>query len=152
MGRVCLHQSSFRAVIALLGVMILLTGSIALGQTPQPVEKPAEKPAEKPVLTVKTVEPATAKVVVSEATPEEKVFRGRLPNYYSTVVDTSQRERIYAIQKEYHLRIDALKAQLEALLKERDTKVVDVLSLEQKAKVEQAKAAAQSLRDKKKAG
>ncbi len=69
-------------------------------------------------------EPAAAKKQPAAA----KKFRGRLPNYYRQVVDAKQRTAIYKVQKEYAPRIEALKAQLAALMKERDEKVVAVLT------------------------
>jgi len=62
------------------------------------------------------------------------------------VVDDKQRQAIYDIQKEYHPRIAALKAQLEALIKERDEKIDAVLTPEQLQKIEAAKAAAKAKR------
>lgn len=85
------------------------------------------------------------------AEKKARKFRGRLPNYYSSVVDRKQRQSIYKIQQEYAPKIAALKAQLEALVKERDEKVTAVLTPEQLRKVEQAQAAAKAKRDQKKA-
>jgi len=99
------------------------------------VQQAAESPAETPV-----PEPAKPK----------KVFRGRLPNYYNRVVDKEQRERIYGIQREYAPKIDALKAQLEKLVDERDEKVKAVLTPEQQETVEKLRAAAKAKRSRKK--
>jgi len=82
--------------------------------------------------------PATAKV---------RKFRGRLPNYYSQVVDQQQREKIYAIQREYKPKIDALKAQLAALTKERDDEVSEVLTPQQREKIEQLREEAKAKRE-----
>ncbi len=91
---------------------------------------------------VPAAEPAAAKQV--------KPFRGRLPNYYTHVVDQKQRIAIYQIQAEYAQKLAALKAQLEAMTKERDTKVAAVLSPEQRKKVAQLTAAAKAKRAQKK--
>jgi len=92
----------------------------------------------------KDAQPAVAKKV--------RTVRNRVPNYYGPVVDQKQRERIYKIQRDYASRIEALKAQLTALLKERDEKVAAVLTPEQLKKVEAAKAAAKAKRAQKKRG
>ena len=91
--------------------------------------------------------PATAQD--SETPAQAKKFRGRLPAYYGPVVDEEQRQAIYDIQREYHPQIAALKAQLEALIQQRDEKVEAVLTPEQLEKVEAAKAAAAAKRAKK---
>ena len=58
----------------------------------------------------------------------EKEVRPRLPNGYSPVVDTSQREQIYKILQEYNELIAMLELRVELLKKERDAKVEGVLS------------------------
>lgn len=72
----------------------------------------------------------------------------RMPMYYGDVVDKTQRETILAILGDYAPKISALKAQLEALTKERDEKVAAVLTPEQAKKIEQIKAAARAKRQK----
>ena len=61
----------------------------------------------------------------AKAPPDVKIkkFHPRLPNYYGTVVDEEQRQAIYDIQREYHPEIARLKAQLEALMEERNEKI-----------------------------
>jgi len=70
--------------------------------------------------------------------------KGRLPAYYSQVVSDEQRGKIYEIQAQYRERIDALKAQLAALVKEQDEKINAVLTAEQLKKIEDLKAAAKA--------
>jgi hypothetical protein len=70
--------------------------------------------------------------------------RGRLPNYYANVVTEKQKDEIYKIQEEYKPKIDAAKAQLDALNKEMKEKISAVLTAEQKKKVEEAEAAAKT--------
>jgi hypothetical protein len=41
--------------------------------------------------------------------------RGRLPAYYSDVIDGEQRTKIYAIQDKYDPQFEALRAQMKAL-------------------------------------
>ena len=93
---------------------------------------------------------AGAAVEKKASAEKPKKFRGRLPNYYRKVVDEKQRQSIYQVQEEYASRIAALRAQLDAIMKERDEKVTAVLTPEQLQKVEQLKAAAQAEREKKK--
>ncbi len=98
--------------------------------------------------------PATLKQVAPEAPAEtpapeasrEKKIRVRLPNYYGRVVDSEQREKIYAIQREYAPKIEALEAQLAALKAERDERVEGVLTAEQLAKVREFRAEAKAKR------
>ncbi len=121
------------------GILVLLTIAAVAMLITAGHAAPAEPAAET------TPAPAT-----SPAEPEAKEFRGRLPMYYGQVVDDKQRQAVYAIQKEYFAEINELKAKLEALVKQRDVKVAAVLTPEQTAKVEQAKAAAKAKRDAKK--
>jgi len=120
--------------LASLTILLAGTHRPVLGQDEATEAEPAvEKPAE----------PAVEKT---------EAFRGRLPNYYRFVVDEKQREAIYKIQEEYAAKIDALKAQLAALTKERDAKVAAVLTPEQLKEVEQRAAEAKAKREAKKAG
>lgn len=76
----------------------------------------------------------------SEKTPAPK-FRPRLPNYYGQVgISREQRQKIYAIQRQYHEKIAPLRAQLEALEEQRDKEVAAVLTEEQLKKVEELRA------------
>jgi Spy/CpxP family protein refolding chaperone len=72
--------------------------------------------------------------------------RARLPNFYRQVVSEQQREEIYKIQASYQAKIEALQAQLKAVVDERDAKVTAVLTPEQKKKVEELAAAAKAKR------
>ena len=92
----------------------------------------------------KDAQPAAAK--------KAKTVRHRVPNYYGPVVDKKQREKIYKIQQDYATKIKALRAQLTALLKERNEKVAAVLTPEQLKKVEAARTAAKAKRGQKKRG
>ncbi len=70
--------------------------------------------------------------------------RGRLPNHYADVVTEKQRDEIYKIQEEYKPKIDALKAQLNALNKEMKEKISAVLTADQKKKIQESEAAAKA--------
>lgn len=71
-------------------------------------------------------------------TKKTKGLKGRLPPHYAKVVTEEQREKIYTIQGEYRAKIDAARAQLDALLKEEKEKISAVLTEEQKKKVEES--------------
>ncbi len=131
MLRMTVHRACLWATLASLAIAMSATGSTAFGQ---------DKP--------KDVKPA--------AVPQKK-FRGRLPAHYRTVVDQKQREAIYKIQGEYWAQIQALRAKLAALRKERNSKIAAVLTPEQRKKVQEARKAAKKKReaakiDNKKAG
>jgi cell division protein ZapA (FtsZ GTPase activity inhibitor) len=70
--------------------------------------------------------------------------RGRLPPYYSQVVNGQQREKIYSIQQQFAPKIAEIKAQLQALQDKQSAEVEAVLTPEQLATVkkltEEAKA------------
>ena len=117
-------------MLASLAVVLVVTNRPVAGQEAQPV---AEKAAGELTAPAKT-----------------KKFRGRLPNHYRKVVDEQQRKAIYKIQEEYASKAADLKAQLKALIKERDEKVVAVLTPEQVKKVQDLMAAAKAKRAKKK--
>ena len=76
----------------------------------------------------------------------KKAAKGRLPAYYATIVDDRQRQEIYGIQAEYHARIEALRAELEALVNERDEKIRGVLSPAQAQRLDGLIASAQAAR------
>ena len=75
--------------------------------------------------------------------------RGRLPNHFAGVVNDEQREKIYTIQREFEPRISQLRRELESLTKARDQKIDEVLTPEQKKKIDDLKAAAKQSRGKK---
>ncbi|MGA2798496.1 MAG: hypothetical protein ABSE63_13020 [Thermoguttaceae bacterium] len=79
-----------------------------------------------------------------KATEKNKVSKGRLPPHYAKVVTAEQREKIYNIQEEYRTKIEAARAQLDALLKEEKDKISAVLTEEQKKKVEEFQTAAKN--------
>lgn len=96
-------------------------------------------------------EAETAKKAAPPAA-ETKEPRGRLPAYYAEVVDEKQRAAIYAIQQEYAERIKQLRLQLDAVTKERDQKIVAVLTPEQQKKVAQLAEAAKAKRERQREG
>jgi len=117
-----------RAVLACFALVCLMAASIA-----------AAAEAE----TSKAAAPAAA---------EAKGPRGRLPAYYAEVVDEKQRATIYSIQQEYAERIKQLRSQLEAVTKERDQKILAVLTPEQQKKVAELAEAAKAKRERQREG
>ena len=77
-----------------------------------------------------------------------KILRPRLPAHYAEVVSPEQKEAISKIQDEYQPKIEAARAQLNSLTKERNDKVSAVLTAEQKKKVEEAAAKAKEEKEK----
>ena len=135
--------------VALVAAAVAVMGRPGVGQEASSAEQSSTAKAVAKAPAKPTAEAPAEKPVPEEAKPKKREFRGRLPAYYSRVVDEKQREKIYAIQREFAPKIDALKAQLAALTAERDTKVEAVLAPEQLKTVEKLKAEAK--RDKAKA-
>ncbi|NUQ63022.1 MAG: hypothetical protein HUU20_11060 [Pirellulales bacterium] len=92
--------------------------------------------------------PATAESSVGGGASPAKAakFRGRLPAYFAKVVDDQQRRKIYGIQEEYHERIEALKAQLAAMMEERDQMIEAILTPDQRQQIDRMKSAAKTKR------
>ena len=65
-------------------------------------------------------------------TPAPKKFTGRLPTYYSKVVNDQQRQYIYLLQWRYEQEIRKYEAHLKKLVLHRDKMIYNVLSLQQK--------------------
>ena len=125
MLRMTVNRACLWATLASLAIAISATGPSATVSTAFGQDKP------------KDAKPTAA--------PQKK-FQGRLPAHYRKVVDQKQREAIYKIQEAYWARIQALKAQLASLIKDRNSKIVAVLTPEQSKKVEEAKKAAKKKR------
>ena len=85
---------------------------------------------------------AEAMPAVKKAVAKRKESRGRLPVHYAPVVTEEQKEKIYKIQEEYKPKIDAARAQMDALVKEQKEKIAAVLTPDQKKKIEEAAAKA----------
>ncbi|MDP6467002.1 MAG: hypothetical protein QF918_04660 [Pirellulaceae bacterium] len=67
--------------------------------------------------------------------PTTKKVRRRLPSHFSALVSQKQREAIYKVQADYAVQLDKLRAQLDALVAERDREIDAVLDAEQLAEV-----------------
>jgi hypothetical protein len=84
----------------------------------------------------------------AKAAKERAKPRGRLPAHYGAVIDESQREKLYGIQKTYQPQIEALQAQLAELRQKQIAEMEAVLTAEQKEKVKALAAAAKAKREK----
>jgi hypothetical protein len=84
----------------------------------------------------------------AEKAPENAAAkrRVRLPAYYAQVVSEEQRAEIYSLLIEYEEQIDALAAQMELLVDERNNKIREVLTPEQRQEVDDRAAAARERR------
>lgn len=70
--------------------------------------------------------------------PTISKFRGRLPNNFRQLgLSQKQIDDIYGVQKKYHAEIEELKQRLEALEAQEDQEVHDILTAEQKTKLEE---------------
>ena len=99
-----------------------------------------------PVVSAEDPPPAKTTTKKHEKAKAPKA-RHRLPPHYGGVVkDQEQREKIYKIQDEYQPKIEELRAQLKALVKEQKEKIDAVLTPEQKKQIEDAKAKAKAKR------
>ncbi len=132
--------------LVLIPVALAVAGGLAGAQQPSSAAARAAAQAPAAESAGSSAEAPAETPVPEEAKPKKREFRGRLPAYYGRVVDEKQREKIYAIQREYAPKIEDLKAQLAALTAERDEKVDAVLTPEQLETVEKLKAEAKAKR------
>lgn len=133
------HALTWASAVMLAAIALTVLGGLAVGQDPPAAKQPsAERPAAE--------KPAETPVPEESAAKKAKGFRPRLPSYYTRVVDRKQREQIYEIQREYYPKIEDLKAQLAALIAERDEKIAGVLTPEQRKDVEKLQAEARAKR------
>jgi hypothetical protein len=82
---------------------------------------------------VQSVSPVSPVFPVSPVQmPAQKKFTGRLPTYYSKVVNDEQRQYIYLLQWRYEQEIRKYEAHLKKLIFHRDKMIYNVLSPQQK--------------------
>ncbi|WP_425614909.1 hypothetical protein NA78x_004793 [Anatilimnocola sp. NA78] len=105
-------------------VVTLLMG--AVGVVSQPMSLLAQK--------------ADAKAPAAETKKQVK----RLPAHYKDIVTVEQRDKIYELQGKYDAQISVLAEQVKAVQKQRDSEIEALLSAEQKAKLEKARADAKT--------
>jgi TolA-binding protein len=82
---------------------------------------------------------AVAVAGAQETTPR-KSPRGRLPAYWSDVVEPEQKDQLYAVQKKYEAQIDELEAQIEALEAKREAEMTELLTPDQREKLARVRA------------
>jgi hypothetical protein len=78
--------------------------------------------------------------------PTTKKIRRQLPAHFSPLVSQKQRETIYKVQADYAVKMDKLRAQLDAITAERDREIDAVLDPEQLAEVSKKRTAAKEKR------
>lgn len=118
--------SFVRKIVVASAALALVVSSIAL--VPNSIGQEAAK---------KGAAKATAKV------------KGRLPPYYADIVTEKQRGEIYAIQARYDEELEALKAQMRAIVDKRDAEIEGLLTAAQKTDLATARTTSQTKRKKK---
>ena len=79
-------------------------------------------------------------------TPTTKKVRRRLPAHFAALVSQKQRATIYQLQADYAEQMGKLRAQLDALIVNRDREIDGVLDPEQMAEVNKKRIAAEEKR------
>jgi hypothetical protein len=105
--------------------LLLMMGVRCVGQDAAPAAAPQVGQAA-----------AAAAPAKPEAPAAMRKFRGRLPAYFSSVVSSEQRQKIYDIQATYFDKISALELQIADLRAKQDQEVNAVLSADQAAQVQ----------------
>ena len=78
---------------------------------------------------------APKKEAAAEEDSDPTKSKGRLPAYFKDVVDTQQKDKIYALQAEAVAMIAPLQEQIKKLVAERDAAIEKVLTAEQQTKL-----------------
>ena len=81
----------------------------------------------------------TQAVIINQNGMDVSGFKPRLPTYYSQLVTPQQRQRIYWIQKRYHVEIEKLKLQINKYERDRDKYIHSCLTPEQQRRLQQLK-------------
>ncbi len=115
--------------LTLILTLSLLFACFATAQTP------ATNAADKPLPERLPLEKAELGRPTMKDLDHGKKLTGRLPNGYRNVVTSSQRDQIYAIQKEYTNLIELLKLRIKLMEMERDQKIDALLTKEQAAMI-----------------
>lgn len=110
-------------------------GSEAKESKEPAVAEPGATEVAAPRAAVSSKKPSSTTMTKAERTA------GRLPRYYSKLVNETQRMKIYEIQSRYLDRIAELEAQLEALRNEQAAEIEGLLTDEQRVEIEQRRAA-----------
>jgi len=138
-----MKRTQLTTVVFCLATLLILAPRVASAQTEDPF---GPNP---PAVINPAPEDATPAEPATVAEPKKaRNYKGRLPNYYPAVVSAEQRKAIYAIQMEYYEKLRALREQMEAMTKERNTRIEAVLSADQLKEVQQLAAEAKAKREK----
>jgi spermidine/putrescine-binding protein len=84
--------------------------------------------------------------VAAQKAEEKKQRTTRLPAHYAKVVTEEQRSDIYAIQEQFEPKLAKARAELKALVDERDAAIEKVLSAQQRKDVAKLRAEAEERR------
>jgi hypothetical protein len=84
----------------------------------------------------------------SNTNGQDAKAKGRLPPYYAAIVTDKQRQIIYAVQAKYEQQIAALNDQLQALEKQRNLEIENVLTPDQRLLLKKAQDEATAKRKK----
>lgn len=117
------------AVVAAIGV-----AGITFGQRP-PIQVMNSQVTQQHSIDLGSKRQAVKEVVQSAPaveTPLPKKFAGRLPTYYSKIVNEQQRQYIYLLQWRYEQEIRKYEAHLKKIVLHRDKMIYNVLSTQQK--------------------
>lgn len=104
-----------------------------------------------PQPTTQSTSQSTAPKTAASADTGKTKLKGRLPAYYSKLVDTDQKQKIYEIDANFDPKIKDLKKQMEALIAQRDEQIKAVLTPEQQSKLADLIAEAKAKRKEKRA-
>ena len=104
-----------------------------------------------PQPSTQTTPPSTVPKTADSADTGKTKLKGRLPAYYSKLVDKDQKQKIYEIDSSFDPKIKDLKKQMEALIAQRDEQIKAVLTPEQQTKLADLIAEAKAKRKEKKA-
>ena len=127
--------------IAIFGLFVSLAPLTVLAQDTPPPEVPAPAPAvEAPAAPAPAANETPVPAAEKKAAPKRN-YR-RLPLYFPLIINKQQRSEVYRIQEEYGKQIAELEAQLRALRSERDERVMNILTPEQRQQYDDLKAKA----------
>lgn len=136
--------------VTLIGAILasgVCDGRAAVAQTAQPggaAQSTNGQPQTPESPSAKETSVTTKKAMKASAKEAKKAAKSsaRLPAHFRSVVTEEQRQKIYAIQKDYEAKIDPLRRQVQSLTDEQEEKINALLTPEQKQKIEALKAAA----------
>lgn len=125
-----MQKSILLSVVSFFAFSVLaLSISIAVAQDPTPTVNDAPAAENQSLADERlTIETKAKEEPAYEGLKLEREIRPRLPNGFRYLVDRSQQEKIYDIQREYNEIIALLELRIELLKKERDTKIDAVLT------------------------